>query len=86
MKLLDTGAEINVMTRKIIEDLKLAIRQRSKLKLVLYTGYCRPFLDFCENIEIVIGGLKTRHFIFIVEHRDYNLVFVQLFFNMVKFS
>ena len=84
--LLDTGAEINVMTRKLIKDAKLAMRQGPKLVLVAYTGHSRPFLGFCEDDEIAIGGLKTRDPIFVIKSGNFDFVLGQPFFNSVKFS
>ena len=62
--LLDTGVEINLMTRELMEDVNLAIRQKRKLELVLYTEYSRIFYGLCENVGVAIKGLKTRHPIF----------------------
>lgn len=31
------------------------------LELVSHTGHSRPFLGLCEDVEVAIGGLKTRH-------------------------
>ena len=84
--LLDTGAEINVMTREVMEDAGLAMRRGPKLELVSHTGHSRPFLGLCEDVEVAIGGLKTRHPIFVVEHGDHDLVLGQPFLNSVKFS
>ena len=83
---LDTGAEINVITREVMEDVGLAMRRGPKLELVSHTGHSRPFLGLCEDFEVAIGGLKTRHPIFIIEHGDYDLVLGQPFLNLVKFS
>ena len=83
--LLDTGAEINVMTREVMEDAGLAMRRGPKLELVSHTGHSRPFLGLCEDVEVAIGGLKTRHPIFVVEHGDHDLVLGQPFLNTVKF-
>ena len=84
--LLDTGAEINVMTREVMEDAGLAMRRGPKLELVSHTGHSRPFLGLCEEVEVVIGGLETRHPIFLVETGDHDLVLGQPFLNSVKFS
>ena len=84
--LLDTGAEINVMTREVMEDANLAMRRGPKLELVSHTGHSRPFLGLCEDVEVAIGGLKTRHPIFVVEAGDHDLVLGQPFLNSVKFS
>ena len=74
MALLDTGAEINVMTKEEIEDTNLEMRQGPKLELVSYTGHNRPFHGFYEDVEIAIEGLQTKHPIFVVEAGDYDLV------------
>lgn len=84
--LLDTGVEINVMTRELMEDANLTMRQGPTLELVLHTGHSRPFLDFYEEVEAAIGRLKTRHPIFVIEAGDHDLVLGQPFLNSVKFS
>lgn len=77
--LLDTGIKINVMIRKLIKDVNLAIKQGPKLELVFYTGHNHFFLGFCEDVEVAIKGLKTRHQIFVLKAGDYDLVLGQLF-------
>ena len=84
--LLDTGADINVMTQEVIEDAGLAMQRGPKLELVSHSGHSRLFLGLCEDVEVVIGGLKTRHPIFVVETGDHDLVLGQPFLNSVKFS
>lgn len=64
--LFGTKAEINIMTREVIEEAGLAIKQGPKLELFLYTGHSRPFLGFCKDVEVAISDLKTRHFIFLI--------------------
>ena len=84
--LLDIGAEINVITRKLMEEVNLAMKKESKVELILYTGHNWRFLGLCEDVEIAIRGLKTRHPIFVVEAEDYDLILGQPFLNSVKFS
>lgn len=84
--LLNTDVEINVMTKNLIEDVNLAMRQGPNLKLVSHIGHSHFFLGFCKNIKIAIKRLKIRHAIFMVEARDHNLVVSQSFLNFVKFS
>ena len=83
---LDTGVEINVMTREVIGDADLAMQQEPKFELVSHTNHSRPFHGLCEDVKVSMGGLKTRYLIFIIEHRDVYLVLGQLFLNSVKFS
>lgn len=49
-------------------------------------GHSCPFLDLCEDVEVAIGGLKTRHPIFVIEAGDYDFVLSQPFLKSVKFS
>ena len=84
--LLDTRTEINIMTKKLIEEANLTMRKRPKLELVSYTGHSWLFLRLCKNIEITLGELKTKHPIFVIEAGDHNLILGQLFLNSVKFS
>lgn len=86
MALLETGAEINVMTREVMEEVGLAMRRRPKLELVSHAGNSRPFLGLFEDVEVVIRGPKNRHPIFVVETGDHELVLGQNFLNSVKFS
>ena len=52
---LNTGAEINVITRKVMEDIGLAMRCSLKLELVSHTGHSRLFFGLCKDVEVVIG-------------------------------
>ena len=42
--LLDCGAEVNVMTRKVMAAAGLAMQKNPCLELVTHTGHHRPFL------------------------------------------
>lgn len=68
-----------------MEDAGLAMRHSPKLELVSHTGHSRPFFGLCKDVEIAIGGLKTRHPIFVVEHGDHDLLLGLNFINSVKF-
>lgn len=74
------------MTREIIEDIGLAIQRGPKLELGSYTGHNYSFLDLCKDFEVLIGGLKTKNPIFIIEYGNHDLVFGQSFLNLVKFN
>ncbi len=86
LALLDTGAEINVMTKALMEEASLVMRSGPRLKLISYTGHFRPFLGLSEDVEVAIGGLKTRHPIFVLENAENDLVLGQPFLNNVKFT
>lgn len=76
---LDTGIEINLIRKKLIKDANLAIKQRPKLKLILYTNYSYLLFGLCKNVKIAIGGFKTRHLIFTIKVGDHDLVLDQFF-------
>lgn len=81
---LDTSAEINIITRKIIEGAGLAIQYGLKLELVSHINYNYFFPSSYKDVEVVIRGFKTKHLIFIIKYRDHDLVLGQLFLNSVK--
>lgn len=68
------GIDINIITKKLIEKANLAMKQGSKLELVLHTGHSRPFFDFCKDIEVAIRRIKIRYQIFVFETEDYDLI------------
>lgn len=84
--LLDSSIEINVITRKLIEDINLAMREDPKLELVFYNNYSHFFLSFYEDVEIVIKRFKIRYPIFVIEASNHDIVLSQYFLNFVKFS
>lgn len=84
--LLDTSLEINIITRKVMEDASLPMQRGSKLGLISHTGHICLFPDLCKGVKIAIKGLKTRYPIFMFKQGDYDLVLGQLFLNLVKFS
>lgn len=61
--------------------MSLAMRWGPKLELLSHTDHSRLFFGLCENVEIAIGGLKTRHLIFVMMYRDQDLVLDQPFLN-----
>jgi hypothetical protein len=55
--MLDTGAEVNVITRSAVEELGLPIRIDLLLALKAVSGDTRVFDGACEDVEIDIGGV-----------------------------
>lgn len=49
---LDTGAKINGMTKEVIEDVGLAIKQGPKPELVLHTRHSQLFLAFVKMLRL----------------------------------
>lgn len=81
----DIRVEINVKTREVIEDTRLTIKNVPRLELIFHIFHSQPCLGLCEDVEITISRLKTRHHIFVLEAEDYDLVLGHLFLNTLKF-
>ena len=82
--LLDTGAEVNVMTHSIVKEEGLAMRPYPDVNLVSHSGERRPFLGVCEDVEISIGGVKGMHHVFVIEAADHQLVLGQPFLLQMR--
>ena len=57
--ILDTRADMNVITRQATDKFGLAIRNQSEVSIVPYTGDASTFCGVCENVEVAIGGLRV---------------------------
>ena len=75
--MLNTRAEINIITSKVAKAARLAIYTNPRLTLVSHTGDRRQFDGICEDVEINIGGIKTYEPIFVVTNTDHRLILGQ---------
>ena len=57
--LLDTGVEINIITRRAANKYRLAIRKDPKLIIVTYVRAATAFYGIYEDVEILVGGVKV---------------------------
>ena len=57
--LLDTGVEINIITRRAADRYRLAIRKDPKLIIVTYNRAATAFYGIYEDVEISVGGVKV---------------------------
>lgn len=72
--MVDSGAEVSVMTRDIAEDAKLPITPSPDLTLIAHGGEKKWFAGVCENTPIQIGGITIYAHIFVVEDADIPLI------------
>ncbi len=84
MALLDIGTEINLMRRAFMKKTGPAMRCGPRLKLISYTDHFRSFHWLFKDIDVAVGGLKTRYPIFVIENAEHDLVLAQRFLNNVK--
>ncbi len=63
--LVDTGAELNMITIDVIDRAGLVMRTRVKIKISLYSEYINRFLRMIENMLISVGLVVYRVNIFV---------------------
>lgn len=82
--LLDSGAEVNVMTHDIVKAESLPMRPYPDINLVSHSGDRRPFMGICEDVELSIGGVAGQHHIFVIDAADHQLVLGQPFLLQMR--
>jgi hypothetical protein len=55
------------------------MRFESRFRLVFHTDHDMNFDEICDDVELNIEELKTRHYIFVIVHANHQLVFDQFF-------
>lgn len=79
-----TSEKTNILSKKLIKDVHLAIKYRLKLDMVLYTSYSLFFFGFYKNVEVVIKKLKIRYKNYMIIVCEYYLI-KSTFLNIMKF-
>ena len=57
--LLDTGVEINIITRRAVDKYRLAIRKDPKLIIITYNRAATAFYRIYKDVEISVRGIKV---------------------------
>jgi hypothetical protein len=55
------------------------MRFESRFRLIFHIEHDMNFDEICDDVELNIEELKTRHHIFVIAHANHQLVFDQLF-------
>ena len=63
--LINTGAELNIITTNVANRAGLIIRTRIKIKISSYSKYTSRFLEIIENVLISVGSVACRANIFV---------------------
>jgi hypothetical protein len=71
IELMNSKAEINVMIKKLMNKTKIIIRFESRLRLIFYIEHDVNFDEVCDDVELNIEELKTRHHIFVIAHANH---------------
>jgi hypothetical protein len=66
--LIDTGAEINVITKKIYASLPgLIMTENPEMAIVFYFNYHIPFLGVCEDVKVTVKNIEYDVCIFVID-------------------
>jgi hypothetical protein len=76
---MNSKKKINVMIKKLMNKTKIIMRFKSRLRLIFYIEHDMNFDEMCDDVELNIEELKTRHHIFVIVHADHQFVFNQFF-------
>ena len=79
--MLDTGAEVNVITRSAAEELGLPIRTDMLLALKAVSGDTRVFDGAYEDVEIDIGGVVNYQMLLVLNNSEHTLILGAPFFH-----
>jgi hypothetical protein len=79
--MLDTGAEVNVITCSAAEELGLPIRTDLLLALKAVSGDTRVFDRACEDVEIDIGGVVNHQTLLVLNNSKHTLILGAPFFH-----
>ena len=88
LAMIDSGAEVNVITRAVADELGLPIRTDLLLALKAISGDSRRFDGACEDVEINIGGVINYQTLMVLDESDHALILGCPFFHnaLVTFS
>ena len=79
--MLDTGAEVNVMTKALADKAGLTVRTNLLLSLKTVSGEMRKFDGACEDVDVTIGGLTNVQTIMVIDDIEHKLILGQPFFH-----
>jgi hypothetical protein len=86
--LIDTGAEINVMTKKIYASLPgLVMTENPEMAIIFHSNHHIPFLGVCEDVKVIVENIKYNVCIFVIDFQaNHALVLGASFIGQSKFN
>jgi hypothetical protein len=79
--MLDTGAEVNVITCSAAEELELPVQTDLLLALKAVSGDTQVFDRVCEDVEIDIGDVVNHQTLLVLNNSKHTLILGALFFH-----
>src|SRR5271168_764587 len=78
--MLNSSAEVNVITRLLIDRARLTVQTNLMLALKTVLGDIRKFNRACKDIEVSISSISNVQTIMVIEDINYKLILECLFF------
>jgi hypothetical protein len=76
---MNSEAKIKMMIKKLMNKTKIIMRLESRFRLIFHIDHDMNFDEICDDVELNIEKLKTRHHIFVIAHANHQLVLDQFF-------
>ncbi len=76
---MNSETKISVMIRRLMNKTKIIMRFESRFRLIFHIDHDMNFDEVCDDVELNIEELKTRHHIFVIAHANHQLVLDQSF-------
>jgi hypothetical protein len=74
IELMNSKTKINVMIKRLMNKTRIIMRFESRLRLIFYIDHDMNFDEICDDVELNIKRLKTRHHIFVIIHANHQLI------------
>ena len=84
--LIDTGAEVNVITEGLAHEARLPVRPEPSVTMVSHTGHTKQFTGICDDVEIDVGGVVVRGNFFVLAEAEHNLVLGNPFIKSARMT
>ncbi len=78
-ELMNSETKINVMIRRLMNKTRIIMRLGFRLRLISHIDHDMNFDEVCDDVELNIEKLKTRHHIFVIVHANHQLILDQSF-------
>jgi hypothetical protein len=79
IELMNSKTKINVMIKRLMNKTKIIMRFESRFRLIFHIDHDMNFDEICDDVELNIEKLKTRHHIFVIVHANHQLILDQFF-------
>ncbi len=75
IELMNSKTKINVMIKRLMNKTKIIMRLKFRFRLIFHIDHDMNFDEVCDDVELNIKRLKTRHHIFVMIHANHQFVF-----------